>query len=83
MGCVAAAIDNPYILYQMSEQEKNITEKDPLNDLFLGADNLKGISELYLKHADAFRVDQTSGGKAERVEQFIKFLVTLASPLQQ
>lgn len=54
-----------------------------MNDSFQGAANLKDVAELYLGHADAFRVDQTSGGTAERVEQFIKFLVTLVSPPQQ
>ena len=68
-------------LFQMSSGSQRT---DTLNDLFQRPDaSLKTIIDLYLRHADAFHVDQTSGGKVERVEQFIKFIIALAAPEQQ
>lgn len=55
---------------------------DTLNDPFERALSLNEVTELYLRQADLFYVDQTSGGTRERVEQFIKFVVTLTSPPQ-
>ena len=55
-------------------------EVDDLNKPFERVQTLEEVIRLYLKKADSFHIDQTSGGKRERTEQFIKFLVTLASP---
>lgn len=56
---------------------------DILNDPFEKISTLNEVTELYLATGDAFHVDQTSGGDRERVEQIIKFLVTLLSPPQE
>lgn len=53
---------------------------DTLNDQFERAQTIEEVTGLYLEKADLFYVDQSSGSKRERVEQFIKFLVALGSP---
>lgn len=56
--------------------------EDPLNGPFEVAETLKEVVDLYLKKALAFHLDTSSGGERERAEQFIKFIVALASPTE-
>ena len=53
---------------------------DPLNQPFERANTIKEITVLYLQKGELFYIDNQSGGKRERAEQFIKFLLTLSSP---
>ena len=55
-------------------------DRDDLNEQFERVKALEEVTTLYLKKADLFHIDQTSGGKREKTEQFIKLLVALASP---
>lgn len=57
-------------------------ETDPLNAKFEKTTTIAEITDLYLEKADCFHVDQSSSGQRERTEQFIKFLVALAAPMQ-
>lgn len=67
----------------MSDIPSPPPQTDTLNDSFNQVSTLKEVADLYFAHGDAFHVDQTSGGARERVEQIIKFIVTLASPPQE
>lgn len=55
-------------------------DKDDLNNQFERAETLEEVTGLYLQKADLFHIDQTSGGKRENTEQFIKLLIALAAP---
>lgn len=57
-----------------------ISETDDLNVAFERAESIDELNNLYLSQADLFYLDKVSGGKRERQEQFIKFMVMLLSP---
>ena len=53
---------------------------DLLNKPFEKLHTISDVVFAYQQHAKSFYLDEKSGGERERVEQYIKFVLTLLTP---